>query len=122
MFSLLGGDRAYSLENVFMNDFSHHRYLELADWVLKEAVLSAKEDREWEQEMDSCFLKSGEIRITMNMRGGVPVGYSTQGAGIKSKGTREEEAKKKPAKLKASTDIPAIATKTVKAEDVYKVS
>jgi hypothetical protein len=107
----------------------NNRYLELADWNLKDAMSSAKEDREWEQEMDSCSFKSGEIRITMNMRGGIPIGYSAKGAGIQpkvSKAPKEEnekiqEKKKKPAKVTAVSDIPAIATKNVKAEDVYKV-
>lgn len=98
------------------------RYLELADWVLKDAIRSAKEDREWEKDIDSCSLKSGEIRITMNMKGGVPVGYSAKGAGIQSKESKDlQEKKKKSVKLTPTTDIPAIATKTARAEDVYKV-
>ena len=39
-------------------------YLELADWVLEDAMQAAKEDREWEKtEQDD--LKAGEIRIRL---------------------------------------------------------
>ena len=75
--------------------------------------------------MDSSSLKSGEIRITMNMKGGIPVGYSTKGAGIsppRQDASHEKDRNtRKPTKLTPSTDIPAIATKTAKAEDIYKV-
>jgi hypothetical protein len=54
--------------------------LELADWILKDAIRSAKEDHEWEREMDdSTVLRSGQIRITMDNKRGC---LYTQGAGI----------------------------------------
>ena len=109
-------------------------YLELSNWNLKEAIQSAKEDRDWE-EMDSCSLKSGEIRIKMTMKGGVPVSYSAQGAGIQPKtkpaaSTEKKDETEKTAKKSETTttkvtpvkDIPAIASKTVKASDVYKAA
>lgn len=92
-----------------------------------DAVRSAKEDREWEREMEtSSPLKSGQIRITMNMKGGVPVAFSTEGAGIQPKSSpardkKQETPPSKPLKLIPITDIPSIATKTVNAEDIYKV-
>ena len=93
---------------------------------MKDAVRSAKEDRELEKEMDSCSLKSGEIRITMNMKGGVPVSYTAQGAGIRKKNQVDaekvdEETRKRSVKVTPAKEVPAIASKSVKAEDVYKV-
>jgi hypothetical protein len=32
------------------NNNNNNRYLEVADWILKDAVRSAREDNEWEQE------------------------------------------------------------------------
>ena len=104
----------------------------MADWVLGDAIASAKEDQEWEKEMaGSSALKSGEIRITKKK--GMPL--STQGAGIQPTSSKdsssaateekeEEEALKPKEKVKPikREAVPAIATKTVKAEDVYKVS
>jgi LysM repeat protein len=96
-----------------------YRYLELSDWVLKDAVQSAKEDKEWEREMDASTLKSGEIRITMNMnnQAGVPR-FNAQGAGLHPKNKVQKEEK-----VQVQVQVmPAIATKTVKAQDVYKAS
>jgi hypothetical protein len=110
-------------------------YLELADWVLQDAIKSAREDGEWERDMN--VLKSGEIRITLE-RGVAP---KWQGAGIQPKKTTpppvlstvqsgEEETNKDeadetalPCKKKQplpKKHVPAIATKTVKAQDVYQ--
>ena len=92
------------------------RYLELADWVLKDAVESAKEDHEWESEMDDTgVLRSGQIRIT-SQQGCL----FTQGAGIKSsEGVNDDKKKKKTA---TPTSSSRIATKTVQLEDVYRAS
>jgi len=93
-----------------------YRYLELGDWDLKEALQSAREDKEWEQDIDTCALKSGEIRITMNMKGGVPVGFATQGAGLSgNKEKKEEEAK-------AVKELPRIASKCSDSDDLVNVS
>ena len=98
--------------------------MELADWVLKDAVRSAKDDGEWEREMDSCSLRSGEIRIVMNMEKGIPMGFATQGAGIQPLSKEGEKKKQETAKPKVTAyeDIPAIATKTVKAQDIYQAA
>jgi len=108
-------------------------YLELADWNLKEALRSAKEDNEWEREMDGGTLKSGEIRITMNAEG-----FNARGAGITRLpalgATKEKESgddssppsspakKRTPVKPISRSAIPAIASKTVKAEDVVNAA
>ena len=101
-------------------------YLELADWNLKEALRSAKEDNEWEREMDGNSLKSGEIRITMDAEG-----FKARGAGIASPRNEKEEKfspssspaqKRTPVKPISKAAIPAIASKTVKAEDVVNAA
>jgi len=111
-----------------------YRYLELADWNLKEALKSAKEDNEWEREMDGSTLKSGEIRITMNSEG-----FNARGAGIvrlpslgvtkeKESGDESSSPPSTPAKKRTTVKpiskyaIPAIASKTVKAEDVVNAA
>lgn len=108
-----------------------NRYLELADWELKEALRSAKEDNEWEREMDDGnSLKSGEIRITMGEEG-----LKARGAGIfLGKEARNIEStaattsvsaapkKKEPTKPISKDAIPAIESKTVKAEDVVNAA
>lgn len=90
----------------------------MADWVLEEALQSAKEDREWEKtELDG--LKSGEIRIRIK-HGKVPVGYF-KGAGIPTKEKIEEHGSdnKNPV---PTTNVPVIATKSVNPQDVYRAS
>jgi hypothetical protein len=105
--------------------------LELADWNLKEAMRSAKEDNEWEREMDSNSLKSGEIRITVDKDG-----LKAKGAGIVfsprkgSAASQDEEVQRKAESAKKKTHvkpiskaaIPSIATKTVKSEDVVNAA
>jgi len=87
------------------NAFSFlHSYLELADWVLEVAVHSARDDGEWDSEIDSNSLRSGEIRISF------PEGkIHAKGAGLHSK-----------PKVTTISATPAIATKTVTAQDVYQ--
>jgi hypothetical protein len=108
------------------NNNNNNRYLELDDWILKDAVRSAREDNEWEQDIDANELKSGEIRFTMNK-----MGLHAAGAGIrKNGGVEPKEFKAKDEKMTvvekpkviAYEGIPAIATKTVKAQDVYKAA
>lgn len=77
---------------------------------------SARDDGEWEREMDNAgsSLKSGEIRITMNQPAkGAPVRIQARGAGIPKKSNGRPKATPIDA-------VPAIATKTVKAQDVYQ--
>jgi hypothetical protein len=88
-----------------------NRYLELADWVLRDAIRSTREDGEWEKEMDNFSLRSGEIRITPKLSKGIPIGFDTQGAGI--------QPKTKKAAVTPYNRIPGIATKTVNAHDIY---
>lgn len=73
-------------------------YLELADWDLRDALQSAKEDREWETENDDGDdddnglhgekkeknLKSGQIGIkVVDFRGGIPI-FNLRGTGFPS--------------------------------------
>jgi hypothetical protein len=50
-----------------------YRYLELSDWVLQDAIRSAREDNEWEsggidmEVNNNGSVKSGELRITSSM-------------------------------------------------------
>ena len=83
--------------------------------MLHDAIRSAKADGEWEREMDNFSLRSGEIRITPKLNKGVPIGFDTQGAGIQPAATQ----KKKEAVVTAYKATPAIATKSVNAQDVY---
>jgi hypothetical protein len=82
-------------------------YLELADWVLKDAIESCREDHDWEDEIDVATLKSGQIRMTLNK--GI---FCAQGAGLPKKVDDKHIIKTKEA-------IPEIASKSVKAKDVY---
>jgi hypothetical protein len=105
-------------------------YLELADWNMKEAIRSAKEDNEWEREMDSNSLKSGEIRITVDKDGlkakGAGIVFSprkgTTGSQEESQGKAESAKKKTHVKPISKAAIPSIASKTVKSEDVVNAA
>lgn len=105
----------------------NHSYLELADWELKDAIQSAKEDREWEQEDGDGedHLKSGQIGVRVDFKGGQPrvnltgTGHSPSRRSVKEK--QKEQIKPKP-KPVVHSKPPAIATKSVLAEDLYNVS
>lgn len=100
--------------------FYYNSYLELADWVLKDAVHSAKEDNEWEEDFDANALRSGQIRITLNKHGA----FHAQGAGLSPKSSYDEDdrvATLPTPKPTPESQAPDIATKTVKARDLYKV-
>ena len=98
--------------------------MELADWKLKDAIRSAREDNEWEREMDESSFKSGEIRITMD----ATKGLQARGAGIVLGKAKETEPlavdtpKKTLVKPIPKDAIPAIASKTVKAKDVVEAA
>ena len=96
---------------------------------MKKALRSAKEDNEWEREMDDNSLKSGEIRITMNSEGfrargaGIPVSPSTNAASDETSSPPATPPKKRtPVKPISKAAIPAIASKTVKAKDVVNAA
>jgi hypothetical protein len=91
---------------------------------LNEALQSAKEDREWEREVDDAdILKAGQIGIKVNFTGGKP-NLRMKGTGLShSAGGKEQETAAKPKKkVVVHAKLPAIATKSVLAEDVYNVS
>lgn len=107
--------------------------MELADWELKEALQSAKEDREWEQEeAQGEELKSGQIGVRINFTGGKPlmnlkgIGQSTKNAliGKKMEDSEKDKSHSSPPKQKVVvyTTPPAIATKSVMAQDLFDVS
>ncbi|KAL3902953.1 MAG: hypothetical protein SGILL_010633, partial [Bacillariaceae sp.] len=129
-------------------------YLELADWELKDAVNSAKEDREWESadegvEVDGEYdsynekqsLKSGQIGIKVKFRKGIPT-FDLRGTGFPKFGKKSKKSgsssssssnsssdneksdgeKEKKEKVIIYKRPPAIATKSVLAQDLYNAA
>lgn len=100
-------------------------YLELADWELKEALQSAKEDREWEKEEGTeDGLKSGQIGININFNGGKTF-LNLKGIGRspkKSDKAQESIPSKAKQKVVVHSHPPAIETKSVLAQDLFNVS
>jgi hypothetical protein len=104
--------------------------LELADWDLAEGIRSAKEDGEWEQELgDADALHAGQIQF--KIKGGR---LQTSGAGLSSPPRTATSAaggeatkpavvtpKREPPRIVSREEIPDIATKSVKAHDIYAV-
>ena len=91
----------------------------MADWDVEDAIKSAKEDGDWETNVEATG-ESGLIHITVKLRDGVPIDLQTTGAGLQQP----------PKTTTASTiikpvtydSLPAIATKNVRPQDVYNVS
>jgi hypothetical protein len=123
-------------------------YLELADWDLKDAVQSAKEDREWETESErgneyveedegqnpetkEKALKSGQIGIkVVDFQGGIPI-FNLKGTGFPSlpKSTKNpgdeiniSENDGRKGKVVVHKHPPAIATKSVSPQDLYNAA
>lgn len=95
-------------------------YLELADWDLKEAIRSMKEDSEWQKDdADDDDLKAGQIGININFKGGRPM-LRLKGAGQSS--NRQGAKTKQNQKVVVHSKLPAIATKSVLPEDLCNVS
>lgn len=93
--------------------------MELADWNLKDAIKSAKDDREWDKEIDcQSSHKSGEIRIAVNMREGVPVGFATKGAGIVT--TPPKNMPPKEPAAPPTLDTPITTTPNMNVQDVFE--
>lgn len=102
-------------------------YLELADWELKVALQSAKEDKEWESEVSGeDALKPGQIGVCVNFKSGKPnlslkgTGHSPRRAELNA--TVSASKPKAKQKVIVHTKLPAIATKSAVAEDMYNVS
>lgn len=91
-------------------------HLELADWVLKDAFQSVKEDYEWEANLKEDELRAGEIRVMMNVEtgndGSRQINFAAQGAGY-SPPRRGMHASPKP------VDPKAVHAKSVKLEDIH---
>lgn len=114
-------------------------YLELADWELKEALKAAKEDREWEKGVDGEYdgdvqnksLKSGQIGIKVGFNGRIPT-FNLTGTGhspsSKLKQRNKDSSKDKVENSSKTEQVvvhsrpPAIATKSVLAEDLYNAA
>lgn len=82
----------------------------MSDWEVAEAVSSAKEDGEWEKDVDCP--KSSDIQISVKLRDGFPVDLKTTGAGLQPKSA---------ATAPVAYGLPAIATKNVRPQDIYNV-
>ena len=81
-------------------------------WDLEEAIQSAKEDGDWERDVEP---ESGGIHISVQLQNGVPVSFQTTGAGLKP------QPKAISTKPVTYDGLPAIATKNVRPQDVYNV-
>jgi hypothetical protein len=108
----------------------------LSDWELKDALQSAKEDREWEkEESHGQELKAGQIGVRINFSGGKPL-MNLKGIGKSTKEALRKQIKKvsrddgsessnstgSTSKVKIYSAPPAIASKSVLAEDLFNVS
>ena len=85
----------------------------MSDWNLEDAIRSAKEDGDWEQDVEP---ESGSIHISVKLQNGIPVDFQATGAGLKP------QPKAVPTKPVTYDGLPAIATKNVRPQDVYNVS
>ena len=88
--------------------------MELADWVLRDAIQSAREDYEWESNLQEGELRAGEIRVMMNVQahpdgGADQINFAAQGAGYSP--TRRQPVK--------PVDPQAVQAKSVKLEDIH---
>lgn len=91
-------------------------YLELSDWDLEEALRSARDDGEWEREVqDDRDGRSGDICITLKMGGG----FRTKGAGLLKKTSSPTTAASTKSVATIYEGIPAVATKDVRPHDLY---
>ena len=96
--------------------------MELADWVLKDAIQSAREDNEWDKEIKQGQLQPGEIRVMMNVQphpeAGHMLNFSAQGAGYARTRDEEEEKTEAHAPMKP-VDPKSVSAKAVKVEDLH---
>jgi len=95
-------------------------YLELADWDLKEALRSMKEDREWQKDdMSPDDLKAGQIGIKVDFKNGSPK-LRLKGVGKTTDHSQQKKESRK--KVKVHRMAPAIESKSVLPEDLCNVS
>ena len=97
------------------------RYLEIADWVLRDAIESAREDYEWESNLKEGELRAGEIRVMMNVEahpdGGVgQINFAAQGAGYSPARRGGKASPIKP------VDPKAVNATSVKLEDIHSAA
>jgi len=99
---------AFLAEMPNLNLAAAEGYLELSDWVVENAIQSAREDGEWETNVQTE--QRGEATLTVQVKEGLPVDVrSTSGKSSSSRPTR-------------FSDLPAIANKDVRPQDVYNAA
>jgi hypothetical protein len=98
----------------------------LADWNVDDAIQAAFDDGDWEREVeDKRTRKGGEIHIKVELEEGKPVGFRARGAGDQvayGKMVGKIESVASGVDMTIYEGVPAIATKDVSHQDVYKVS
>ena len=131
---------SYSLHPTYIHTHVHtHSYLELADWDVQEAVRAARQDKESRQDplvvvdkegdddngSKKSSTSSGDIHITVKLQKGMPVDIRATGAGLQppqSNQTASSSTRQSNKKNGVFDGVPAIATKSVRPQDVYNVS
>ena len=94
--------------------------MEIADWILEDAIESARTDGEWEREVEDDRKKAGDIRISVNVEQGRPVGFRAQGAGVL-------HAYGKMGSMASGVDmtiyegVPTATSKDLSEHDIYEV-
>jgi hypothetical protein len=87
----------------------------MADWDLEDAIQTAKDDCDWEHEDVESSPNSNNIRITVKWKDGIPMDLQATGAGLKP------QPPSVPTRPIPIDGLTAIATKTVRPQDLYQV-
>ena len=106
--------------------------MELADWILKDAIASAREDFEWESNLpDGDKLRAGQIRVMMNVQpgsskskgGGSIWNFAAQGAGYSpSRRHRHSSEEEKSSDIIKPVDPQRVHAKALQVEDIHAVA
>jgi len=99
----------------------------MADWDLRGAIASAREDHEWESNLKEGELRAGEIRVIMKVNAsGDQLSFSAQGAGYaSSQNVRNTITTTNNNKKKTSVkpvDPNLIDEKAIKVEDIHSAT
>ena len=100
----------------------------MADWVLEDAIHSAWEDGDWQEEDVKNIKKGGDICIKVNLKNGIPIGFRAQGAGDTvpygkfDSGSARMESVASGVDMTIYEGIPTNVSKNVSPQDVYEVS
>jgi hypothetical protein len=98
---------SYPVLHSYTFTYNFNRYLELSNWVLKDAIKSAREDFGWETRIGNNDnsnqqqqLRAGEIRVQMDLTPRPDQGplftFRAQGAGYGNRKSDAEEEKIEP--------------------------